>query len=40
MRNKRGSLAIALATALVVLSGVPVLSDGMYAASSGRQCTG
>jgi len=39
MRNKRGSLAIALATAFVVLSSVPVLSDGRcaYAAAASAQ---
>ena len=34
MRNKRGSLAIALAAALVVLAGAPVFSDGIYAAAA------
>jgi len=34
MKINRGSLAIALAAALAVLSSVPVLSDGMYAAAA------
>jgi len=34
MKNNRGSRAIALAAVLAVLSGVPVLSDGRYAAAA------
>jgi len=34
MNNNRGSRAIALAAVLVVLSGVPVLFDGGYAAAA------
>jgi hypothetical protein len=34
MRNKRGSLAIALATALVVLSSMPVLSNSGCASAA------
>jgi hypothetical protein len=34
MRNNRRNLAIALATSLVVLSSVPVLSDGMFASAA------
>jgi hypothetical protein len=34
MRNRRGSLAIALAAALVVFAGAPVFSDGMGASAA------
>ena len=34
MRNKEGSLAIALAIALTVFSGIPPLSDGAFIASA------
>jgi hypothetical protein len=34
MRNKRGRLAITLAMSLVVLTGLPVLSDGLHASAA------
>ncbi len=34
MRGKRGSLAIALAAAIVVLAGAPVFSDGMFVSAA------